>query len=121
MNTLVDPLSNAKTICHICGKAHLHGPFDREKQLRINREHRWQRIKHALGYLPVPAVFFGFMTLGAIFGPRSQPLTAEEQREQLRAKQRIEQIDQQMEQLQNERDELDPPEPPDDSDRYGDV
>jgi hypothetical protein len=111
INNHSDPLSEAKTICHLCGKPHLHGPFDREKQLRINREHRWQRIKHALEYLPVPAIFFGLMTLGAIFGPHSQPLTAEEQREELRIKQRVAQIDAAMEALQNERDEIDPPDP----------
>lgn len=107
--SLIDPLSNAKTVCHLCGKPHLHGPFDRERQLRVNRWHRWERVKNVLWYFPVPVIFLSVITLGAIFSPRSQPPTPEEERQALRDKQRVEQIDRLMDSLQDERDELDPP------------
>jgi hypothetical protein len=110
---LSDPLLKAKTICQLCGKAHLHGPYDRERQLSINRWYRWQRIKDLLPALAVPVGFLSFITLGAVFSPRYQPLTPQEQREQLRIKHRVEQIDDQMDKLQSERDELDPPDEPD--------
>jgi len=109
MQALTDPLSDAKTICHLCGKPHIHGPYDHERQLSINRWHRWERIKEGLCYLPVPVGFCILITLGALFGPKAIPSTPEEQREELRAKQRLEQIDNLMENLQAERDEIDPP------------
>lgn len=114
---LTDPLSDAKTVCHICGKPHIHGPYDHERQLRINRDYRWQRIKNRIEDL-IPKIAICVIIVIDVVGfiawshlPHDPPTPPDP---------RIEQIDSQMEKLQEERDEIDPPADyePDPPDRY---
>jgi len=122
MQALTDPLSNAKTVCHLCGKPHLHGPYDHEWQLKVNRYHKWKRVEsiwntHAGWAVPVGLFVFAGLLYLLPHPPIPLP-TQEEQKEQSRIEQRVKQIDNLIENLQAERDEIDPPQDPDSPESY---
>jgi hypothetical protein len=116
-----DPLAEAKTVCHLCKKPHLHGPYNHEYAVSLNRYRRRESIKTFLGFFGVPAGFVGFiglLYLTSLLSPPSPPsLPLSAQEEQIRVD-RINKIDAALGALQDERDELDPPPDQEPPDRY---